>query len=113
MDDEADFKGDFSRIIIVETQIKIFRWVLGGFCVAMLTISGSLTNWIYAQGSNVNVLQNELNTQKLIIRTHEQKIDRSSSNAVKMGQGIQANNIHLQHIKSTVKEIVTLLKNQK
>lgn len=101
------------RIAGLEMQVKIFKWALGGFCVLMLTVSGSLTKWIYAQGIDAGVLRNKVITQQQVIKKHEKKIDKAVSSVGRMGRDIQANTIHLKHIKEMTAEIKEILKKQR
>jgi hypothetical protein len=103
-------QNTIERIAGIEMQIKLFKWALGGFCILMMVVSGGLVKWIYAQGSDVNVLKNDLKTQKLVIETHEKKIDKSASHSEKMGKHILANTIHLENIKEMIGEVKTILK---
>lgn len=106
-------QNSVERIAGLEMQVKIFRWALGGFCLLTLTVSGSLAKWVYGQGSDVNVLKNDLKAQKETIHLHEKKIDNSASNIGNMGKNIQANTIHLENIKEMVKDIAMMLKNKR
>jgi len=101
------------RIAGLEMQIKLFKWAIGGFCVLTMAVSGSLAKWVYGQGSDVNVLKNDLKTQRRTVATHEKKMEAGNRHVEKMSKDIQANTIHLENIKEMVWEIRGILKSKR
>lgn len=101
------------RIAGLEMQLKIFRWAVGGFCLLVMTFSGSLASWVYGQGSDMTALAADLNYQKQITRQHSAKINKSAETSVETNKNVLKNKLHLEQIKDTLREIKSILKEKK
>lgn len=94
----------------VDTQMKIFKWLIGGVALAGLTVSSSLGTWIYAQGTTVAKLSEG-------VATHEKRLDKQEiaqkETDTKVGiitGDVKVVHADVRHIKDSVKDIHDLVK---
>jgi peptidoglycan hydrolase CwlO-like protein len=106
-------QDELTRLATLETQIRIFKWVLGGFCTLAMAVAFVLSGWIYTQGSELASLKKEVSFQSQTINKHDSTIDSTSKKLSDMSGDIKATKIHIKHINEGLKDIKEILKKQR
>ena len=106
-------QDELTRLATLETQIRIFKWVLSGFCTLAMTVAFVLGGWVYTQGSELASLKKEVSFQAKILNKHDSTIDSTSKKLSDMSGDIKATKIHIKHINEGLKDIKEMLKRQR